>query len=110
MFFIKCQLIIDVKIVLNSIAHRIQTSISHSVDHTVASRMMDRRLRKDSVFLFKVTFIYCKDCFYVNIMIFKYMVYPVWRQFFMRFIRHILYKIADLFSHFLRKADSKALF
>ena len=72
--------------------------------------MMDHRISHHSVFLFEMTFINCKNRLCRNIVIFKNMIYPVRRKFFMRFVGNVFDKITDFFFHLLRQADSKALF
>ena len=51
MLLIEPKLIADVKILLDGVAHRIQTPISHGRDHPGLTAVIDRHLRSDAVHL-----------------------------------------------------------
>ncbi|CDB00877.1 unknown [Lachnospiraceae bacterium CAG:215] len=110
MFFIYSKFIIDIKIMFQRIADRIQTSVSNTGDRALLSGMCDRRLRHDPIVLCEMTFLDRKHRLRIDIMIFKNMVYPFRTQLLVCFIRHVFHEITDLFFHLLRQTDSEILF
>ena len=109
MFFVEGQFIANVKVMLDRVAHCVQTSVSNSRDLAVIAVVVNRRIRDNAVLLLEVAFVYGKYRFCIDVIVFENMVYPVRCKFFVRLVGHIFYKISHFLFHLFRKADAETL-
>ena len=86
MLLVESKFVADVKVMLDGIAHRIQTSVSDAGDLEAVIVVVDGRLGDNAVLLLEVAFINGKYRLLINIVIFKDPVYQIRRKFFMRFV------------------------
>ena len=101
MFFIHRQLVADLEILLDNVADRIQTTVSVCIHDGLFIPANDGGLCHDSVVLFEMGLRNLEIRHVFHIIILEDLIYPVWRQFFMLFVGHMLHRISHLFPHLL---------
>ena len=109
-FLVNRQLIAYAKILLNDIADGIQTSVSVGIHHRFFISAGNGCLRHNSVYLCKMCLLNLEVRHIVDVTVFKNLIYPLWRKLLVFLVRHLFYRISNLFTHFLRNGNSKVLF
>ena len=111
MFLIKRQLIADIEILFNGIAHCIQTSVPlDAVTTLFILSMMDGGVSDNTVCLVEMTFINRKYCFSIHIIIGKRSDKSIPESALYELCQIPFYQISYFLPHFFRKVNAIALF
>ena len=109
MLFIGGELVADAKILFNCIADRIQPSISHSIDNRFLITAVNGHFCHNSIYLLKMTLFNLKIRGWIQVMIGKYLIYPLGREFLMLLVGYLFHHVSDLFPHRLWEGYAKIL-
>ena len=109
MFFIGRKFVADTEELLDCVAHGVQTTVSVCIDDGLLSAKVNFCLCHNTIILLEMARIDCKVRHFVHIVFFKDLVYPLWRKFFVFFIRYLFHCISDFFFHCLRQRNGEIL-